>query len=91
MRVAAAVIGALATISAAWIASRPRRDSDRGQARDAYPLRIGGSLALIAAGAILMFGLQVEVSGVDIPVVGFVLLVIGVVAALISIFRRRAA
>ena len=46
---------------------------------------IGVSLILIAAGAILTWAVTYEVSGVDIQVVGVILLVVGIVGALLSL------
>lgn len=45
---------------------------------------IGVSLILIAAGAILAFAVNAEVSGLDITTVGWILLIVGIVGALIS-------
>ena len=58
---------------------------------------LGASLILIAAGAILAFAVETEVSGVDIDVIGWILLIVGIVGALLSMlfwsswggFRRR--
>ena len=46
---------------------------------------IGVSLILIAVGAILAWAVNVEVSGVDIQVVGVILLVVGAIGALMSL------
>jgi hypothetical protein len=55
---------------------------------------LGASLFTIAVGAILHFAVTADVSGIDIQVVGTILMVIGVVAFAISIWfliaaRRR--
>ena len=56
---------------------------------------IGTSLFLIATGAILYFAVDADVSGIEISTVGIILMVIGVVGLLISLFytslwtRRR--
>jgi uncharacterized membrane protein YhaH (DUF805 family) len=54
---------------------------------------IGGSLVLIAIGAILKFAVTAKVSGIDLSTVGVVLMIIGIVGLLISIAfltaRRR--
>jgi hypothetical protein len=56
---------------------------------------IGTSLFLIATGAILYFAVDAEISGLEITTVGIILMVIGVVGLLISLFytslwtRRR--
>jgi hypothetical protein len=46
---------------------------------------IGASLILIAAGAILAFAVEAEVEGVDITAVGWILLVVGIIGALLSL------
>jgi hypothetical protein len=46
---------------------------------------IGVSLILIAVGAILAWAVSAEVSGVDIQVVGVILLVVGAIGALMSL------
>ncbi len=55
-------------------------------------MRIGGSLLLIAVGAILTFAVTAEVAGVDIAVVGWILMVVGAIGLLITLAmmtRRR--
>lgn len=47
---------------------------------------IGTSLFLIAAGAILYFAVNADVSGLEISTVGLILMIIGVVGLLISLF-----
>jgi len=46
---------------------------------------IGVSLILAAAGAILIWAVDVEASGVDLTVVGVILLIVGCVGALLSL------
>ena len=46
---------------------------------------IGASLLLIAAGAILVWAVNYEVGGVDLDAVGWILLVVGIVGALLSL------
>ena len=46
---------------------------------------MGVSLILIAAGAILAFAVQVTTTGFNINTVGYILLVVGAVGALISL------
>ena len=46
---------------------------------------IGVSLILIAAGAILTWAVNAEVSGVDLQTVGIILMVVGAVGGLISL------
>jgi Domain of unknown function (DUF6458) len=54
---------------------------------------IGGSIFLIALGAILAFAVNAHISGVDINVVGYVLMLAGLVGLLITLWywnsRRR--
>jgi hypothetical protein len=45
---------------------------------------IGVSLILIAVGAVLAFAVNVSTSGFNIHTVGYILLVVGIVGALIS-------
>ena len=57
-------------------------------------MEIGTSLFLIAVGAILYFAVNATVSGISIATVGIILMVIGVIGLLISLFflsewRRR--
>ena len=47
---------------------------------------IGTSLFLIAAGAILYFAVDADISGLEITTVGIILMVIGIVGLLISLF-----
>ena len=46
---------------------------------------IGVSLILIAVGAVLAWAVSAEVSGVDIQVVGVILLIVGAIGALMSL------
>jgi Domain of unknown function (DUF6458) len=59
---------------------------------------IGTSIFLIALGAILKFAVTVNVSGIDLDVVGVILMVVGAIGLLLSLFwmtvwndRRRGA
>jgi uncharacterized membrane protein len=56
-------------------------------------MRIGGSLLLIALGAILKFAITAKVSGINVGVVGVILMVIGVIGLVITAIwmstRRR--
>ena len=57
-------------------------------------MRIGSSIFLIALGAILAFAVQVQVSFVDLALVGYILMgvgVIGLIASLILAAPRRQA
>jgi hypothetical protein len=47
---------------------------------------IGTSLFLIAVGAILYFAVDASVSGIEIATVGIILMVVGVLGLLISLF-----
>ena len=46
--------------------------------------QLGFSLFLIAVGAILMFAINVDVSGVSLYTVGLILLIVGVVGTLMA-------
>jgi hypothetical protein len=46
---------------------------------------IGVSLILIAAGAILAFAVDYQVSGLELQTIGWILLVVGIVGALLSL------
>jgi hypothetical protein len=47
---------------------------------------IGTSLFLIAVGAILYFAVDASVSGIEIQTVGIILMVVGILGLLISLF-----
>jgi hypothetical protein len=47
---------------------------------------IGTSLLLIAVGAILKFAVTAEVSGLELATIGVILMVVGVLGLLISLF-----
>lgn len=47
---------------------------------------IGTSLFLIAVGAILYFAVDANISGLEISTIGIILMVIGVLGLLISLF-----
>jgi hypothetical protein len=57
-------------------------------------MRIGSSIFLIALGAILAFAVQVQVSFVDLTLVGYILMAVGVVGLIASLIlaapRRQA-
>jgi Flp pilus assembly protein protease CpaA len=48
-------------------------------------MTIGGSLFLIAVGAILAFAVTAEVAGVDIATVGWILMIVGVVGLILGL------
>jgi Domain of unknown function (DUF6458) len=45
---------------------------------------LGVSLLLIAAGAILAFAVNADISGVEIDTIGWILLIVGIVGAVLS-------
>ena len=47
---------------------------------------IGTSLLLIAVGAILKFAVNADISGVELSTIGVILMVVGVIGLLISLF-----
>ncbi|MDQ1620367.1 MAG: hypothetical protein QOE19_2936 [Actinomycetota bacterium] len=56
---------------------------------------IGVSIFLIAVGAILAFAVNADISGLDIAVVGYILMIVGVIGLIMTAFiwgpRRTAA
>ncbi|MHA3701864.1 DUF6458 family protein [Jatrophihabitans sp. YIM 134969] len=56
-------------------------------------MRIGGSLFLIAVGAILKFAVSDAIDGVDLGMIGIILMIVGAIGLIISIVmmstRRR--
>ncbi|MBC7559089.1 MAG: hypothetical protein H7270_06955 [Dermatophilaceae bacterium] len=54
-------------------------------------MRIGSSLVLIAVGAILKFAVTASVSGVSLPVVGVVLMVVGIAGVVLSLIMASTA
>lgn len=53
-------------------------------------MTIGSSIFLIAVGAILRYAVTATVSGVDIQVVGLILMVAGVIGLVIGLFMMTA-
>lgn len=49
-------------------------------------MSLGASLFLIAVGAILKFAVTADLSGIDLQVVGVILMIIGVLGFAISMF-----
>jgi hypothetical protein len=47
---------------------------------------IGVSIFLIAVGAILAFALNVDVSGIELDVVGYILMIVGLVGLIMTAF-----
>jgi hypothetical protein len=58
---------------------------------DAETMGIGTSLLLIAIGAILKFAVDAQVSGIEISTVGVILMIVGAVGLLISLFLLSSA
>ena len=56
-------------------------------------MRLGTGIFLLAVGAILVFAIDVQVSGVDLDVVGWILMAVGALGVLIELAvwapRRR--
>ena len=53
---------------------------------DASGMGIGASIFLIAVGAILKFAVTAHVSGIALATVGTILMIVGVIGLLISLF-----
>jgi hypothetical protein len=49
-------------------------------------MTVGGSIFIIAVGAILYYAVDFDVSGVDINTVGVILMIAGAVALVLSLF-----
>ena len=49
-------------------------------------MALGTSLFLIAVGAILRYAVSDSLEGVDLPTIGLILMVIGIIGLLISLF-----
>lgn len=47
---------------------------------------IGTSLLLIAIGAVLKFAVSADISGIELSTIGVILMVVGVIGLLISLF-----
>ena len=52
---------------------------------------LGSALALIAVGLILALAVDIEVSGLDLKMIGWILTVVGVIGAILAlaVFRPR--
>ena len=46
---------------------------------------IGGSLVLLAIGAILYFAVEDRVEGIDLPMVGLILMIVGLLGMVVSL------
>ena len=49
-------------------------------------MSIGASLFMIAVGAILRYAVSDSIEGIDLPVIGLILMIVGIVGLLISLF-----
>ena len=49
-------------------------------------MTVGGSILLIAIGAILRFAVEVSVRGIDLQVVGLILMIAGAVGLALALF-----
>jgi hypothetical protein len=49
-------------------------------------MALGTSLFLIAVGAILRYAVSDSVPGIDLPVIGLILMIVGIIGLLISLF-----
>ena len=49
-------------------------------------MTLGTSLFLIAAGAILRFAVSDEIEGIDLSVVGLILMIVGAVGLILALF-----
>lgn len=52
-------------------------------------MTIGGSLFLIAVGAILKFAVTDSIKGVDLTTVGLILIIVGIVGLILGLFMMR--
>ena len=54
-------------------------------------MTIGGSLFLIAVGAILAFAVTASVAGIDLQTVGWILMIVGGVGLILGLFMMNRA
>jgi hypothetical protein len=54
-------------------------------------MRIGSSIALIAIGLILALAVNFSLSGIDVQLVGWILVVVGIVGLVVSVAVARRA
>ncbi|MEX2563481.1 MAG: DUF6458 family protein [Nitriliruptoraceae bacterium] len=52
-------------------------------------MTIGGSIGLIVLGAILAFAVTMEIAGIDINIIGFILMAGGVIGLIVGLTIRR--
>jgi Domain of unknown function (DUF6458) len=57
----------------------------RARAGNTRDMGIGVSMLLIAVGAILIWAVDVSVSGLELKTIGWILLIVGAVGALLSV------
>jgi hypothetical protein len=69
----------------------PWRCLRRAHGGDWVNMGIGTSLFLIAVGAILNFAVDAQISGIEIKTIGLILMVVGVIGLLISLFLLASA
>src|SRR4051794_2617625 len=71
-------------------AAAARRCADRGKG---VSMRLGTAIVLLAVGAILTFAVRVDLSGIDLQVVGWILMIVGVLGIVLELAiwapRRR--
>jgi hypothetical protein len=55
-------------------------------------MTIGGSIGLIVVGAILAFAVTLDVAGIDINIIGFIMMLGGLIGLVVGLlYSRRAA
>lgn len=54
-------------------------------------MTIGGSIGLIVLGAILAFAVEIELAGLDLSMVGFIMMIGGVVGLIVGLSMRQRA
>jgi hypothetical protein len=55
------------------------------------PVGIGTSIFLIALGAILYFAVEVDISGLELSTVGVILMIVGILGLIISLYLMSVA
>lgn len=52
---------------------------------------IGGCIILLAVGAVLLFGVDVDLSGINVDIIGVILMVVGLIGllAFLNVYKRR--
>lgn len=51
-------------------------------------MTLGASIFLIALGAILAFAVEFQISGLEINVIGYILMIAGVIGLILALFMR---